>query len=1053
MKKAAVFFALFLFVLASGWSQTVRTVQNQDGGWELLVDGKQFFVKGVNWAINPPGTSFTFNLWNESDATIRKVLDTEGALMKEAGINAIKLGPEIPRKWIEYLYNRHGIYTIIHDTFSRWGASANGRWYSPTNYYVEEIRENLRNSSRDIVRKYMDASGVLMFMFGDGNGDGLYWSGEETPDILAKYGVDPRFRKARALFSLLEEVFQSAKELDPYHPVGFVTNDLGWVDLIAEECPSMDFLGVNINRGMQAGPDFWRDARQKINKPVVFASIGCDAWNAKSASEDQYHQAQWITSQWKDIYQNAYGNGRANALGGCVNEWTDNWYKSDYESAVGDQLSVHNTNPTLTDEGYWYDFTWGQPNMTPEWNGITSQGTRAYHLMFTEKVPRAAYYALQHIWSVDPWKVPENSGDASGEPVSGDENIQAVRINALDAHFSSLDLNFALSRGADAREWFPNWKISNQVTVTGMQSGNDIQKTIQQEGESIFSAFKDNQWGASLKTTFWGIAEQKVPSGHKLEGAVTLWMRHDAVIGKPITSIIYRTQEMGLAERPIDIYQAWFSWQGAGAEINARYHYGKGGWMGEGDYFNFNTECYDLFNNDIWDIKAPMSVEGRYNFGLKGRQGLAVIAGPRIYSGAKPMIIGKWYQEFAPKDHTFAFSALAGQEFSSLNDELGEYGEPGLYEEPNTLASLWFSWTPWLGFGPSFKAEAGVMTTNPRKIGDDYFLTVDAAGNPEKSGTINFTDTLAAKAGFSYTPISYFSVQAEVVHAGLVADTNYVPALMSTVFADIGQGNRFEVKGGITGAYGNFNLALNTLYRKPYQGAITDPFMPKEVKIANPFSVGSNRESFSVEAIFSFDLEPSTWIWEWNNWDTEAAKLATSLRGRYYFFEGASDPGYYKGADGKRRYLDIGYPETNGNYELGWMIFYNPSADLRIGNSLNFTRGFPFNGVSQDAIDENRTSISGWSETLKIRYKQLVVGGMMAFDLWGPVSSDRENNRTYPLRWSFDLAWGLTSKPSLMDSSSRVGVAWNGVIRDRYSTNAELGRDSQELVLFFDYTF
>ena len=110
MRRSSIFFVLILLFSANLHAQTVKVTQNNSGGWELLVDNKQFFVKGVIWSVNPPGTSHNFSLWNESDAAIRKVIDVEGELMKEAGINAIRVGGDIPRKWVEYMYNKHGIY-------------------------------------------------------------------------------------------------------------------------------------------------------------------------------------------------------------------------------------------------------------------------------------------------------------------------------------------------------------------------------------------------------------------------------------------------------------------------------------------------------------------------------------------------------------------------------------------------------------------------------------------------------------------------------------------------------------------------------------------------------------------------------------------------------------------------------------------------------------------------------------------------------------------------------------------------------------------------------
>ena len=1111
MKKLTVFCILFFVVLALGWSQTVKMQKDRSGGWEMIVDGRPFYVKGVSWAVNPPGTSHTFSLWNESDATIRRVLDKDGELMQQAGINAIRVDSSIPKKWVEYIFNKYGIYTIIGDNLDRWGSSAKGRYYFPTNYYIPGIREKISTRVRKFVNTYKDTSGVLMYLLGDGNGDGLYWAGEDTQEIINTYGIDPRYRKANALFSLVEEIIAENKQEDPYHPFGFLTNDLGWIEIINDKIPSMDFLACNMNRGMESGTAFWRDGREKIDRPLLIGSIGCDAWNAKTKQEDQYTQALWISTQWKDMYANAYGKGYANSIGGIVNEWTDQWYKFDYDQVLGDQIYEHTTIPRWADPGFWYDYTDGEENVTAEWMGITSQGPAKYRTWFRQKHPRAAYYALQHIWSLNPWELSGTSAlpaaaSSGDQPPARQTAARPAPTKSMDEHFADLNLGLSLTRGLqDSKENIPSWGITNKVSVVGRVTGDDIITTLKEDRQdrkdgkpdkdgknnTIFTEFDDHQWGAMLYSTFWGSTEFGSKARHKLDGGVTLWMRHDDVIGTPLTSKIDRTAEMGLEKRPIDVYQGWVDWQGEGvksghgAEISARYHTGKGSWQGEGDFFNLNAETWDLYSRDIWDGKAPLSIEGRYNFGMRGRQGLAIIGGPRIYAGAAPQVLGKWYHELASGDHHFAYSVMAGQSFSSLDDSLGAYGEKGSYTDPNTVASVWFSWKPFPEYRPTpfLQFQAGVMTSGLQKAtyedrdgkGRPYYLDTDFDKDgklvPIEAGRIKVLDTLSAKVALNYQPISYFALQAEAIYAGLVANSNWVPMNISSIFADIGSGNRLEGKLGFTGAYNSFRFTLNALYRQPIKGPVVSEYMPSSVMQegnrevrdvngnittygSNPFSVGGNRQTLSLEAIIAFDLEPGSWLWEWNVWDTESAKFATRLRGRYNILEGRADPGYRLGADDKRRYDYTGYPETKGNYELGWMVFWNPSTDLRIGNSLDFVKGFAQNGIynGTDLNDPDRVTPHGFSDTLKIRYKRLIAGGMIAYNLWGP-SNAREFNQTYPLRWAFDLAFGLTPRPSLMSSDNRIGVRWGGVIRDRYSPNASEGRDHQELDLYFNYTF
>ena len=58
--------------------QTYRSEQ----GWKLLVDGEDFFVKGIVWGYSPRGQNYSYNLWGESDDFIRKVLDYDMGLLK-----------------------------------------------------------------------------------------------------------------------------------------------------------------------------------------------------------------------------------------------------------------------------------------------------------------------------------------------------------------------------------------------------------------------------------------------------------------------------------------------------------------------------------------------------------------------------------------------------------------------------------------------------------------------------------------------------------------------------------------------------------------------------------------------------------------------------------------------------------------------------------------------------------------------------------------------------------------------------------------------------------
>jgi hypothetical protein len=1039
MKKRFAALALLFASLASLPAQMVEVVKDANGGWRLLTDDEPLFIKGVVWSTNPPGTNFNFSLWKESDADIKTLIDRDASLMRQLGVNAVRSFNDIPPRWVEYLYERYGIYTIINDLFGRYGVTVNGRAYPATDYAVPEVRALVLADARATIEKYKDVRGVLMYLFGNENNYGLAWGAGSTIHDLDYGGSNVTERKARALYTAFEEAMKQAKEIDPNHPVGIVNGDVGYLNIITEVCVSMDVIGLNMYRGERAGADFYQRIKTQLDKPIVYAEIGADAWNAKLNREDQYSQARYVSSQWQEIYENSYGRGTANALGGCVFEWTDEWWKHNPDSQEG--LEVHDTVADWSNGGFVFDYDpAGRPNMNEEWLGITSQ-SGMYVGKFTIKQPRAAFYALQHIWAFDPAKSPRGGANDA----------------AFKALFDSLDLGLATARGIESSQETnvnPKWKVSNSFSFEGVQAGHKVRNAFIL-GDGL-TAFSHNDYGAELNTTFWGKTNETMLGS--LEAGATVTFRSDMSFGEPYVSVInpskattaphYAIELSGGTPATADdlnlyaqarLYSAFFDWRlDNGTQVKGFYHSGHADWEGEGDFFAFVPEAYDFDSYDRWTSLAPIGVEGRYRFGLRQNEGLTVLAGPAIYNGAAPQIVGKWFQTIGP----FSFSALMSQPIGYTNPK--DALRAGLVDEPEGKASLWVSWAPQMAPGTSLKVDFGVLESNWQKLGDTYIT------NERKRGTIGFADTLSFKGRVAYSPLSYFAATLEGVYAGLVADTNGGMARMGNLLSDIGTGNRYEVKLGLAGFYGNFNLQLNALYRTPIIGPTTS-----DVSLAqsNPFMVHANREALKLEAVFAYDQEPGSWIWNWNNDDREGAPFASNIVFDYSLFEGATDTYGYTADDANYYgylYFVRGLPRATGLYSLSLRTVFNPLASLRIINTFGATRGQALG----DNTGKNSSLMTGFQDVLKVRYKRLVAGAGVYVNMWGPESWHVDQNFTYPLRWSAELAWSFRHTPSLLDSSDRVGFRWNGVIRDQYSPGAlEYGKDSHELELFFNVGF
>ena len=71
---------------------------------KLKVNGKDFMVNGMNWDYYPIGTNYSYSLWNQSDDFIKIALESEMGLLKNMGVNTIRVYSGMPKKWIEYMY-------------------------------------------------------------------------------------------------------------------------------------------------------------------------------------------------------------------------------------------------------------------------------------------------------------------------------------------------------------------------------------------------------------------------------------------------------------------------------------------------------------------------------------------------------------------------------------------------------------------------------------------------------------------------------------------------------------------------------------------------------------------------------------------------------------------------------------------------------------------------------------------------------------------------------------------------------------------------------------
>ncbi len=330
-------------ILQHAWAADSIVLVQDEKGWQLQVNDEPFPMYGMVYAFTPIGENYTYNLWNEPEDFIKRMLDTDGKLLQEMGVNVIRSFAVIPPRWVTYLYETYGIYTAMNYTFGRYGISVDDKWYPRTDYSMPRTRETLIAETLKMVEDYKDVPGILLFMLGNENNYGLEWQSNEIEDLPVG---EQHQAKAEYLYSVYGEAIQEAQKHTDI-PFGIVNGDIQYLELIAKHIPHIDYLATNIYRGKRAYTEgdeystpYFSRIKEVLDKPVLYSEFGADAYNAKEEREDQFHQAEFLWHQWQELFEESYGKeGSGNSLGGLVFEWIDEWWKRGQEQ----ELDIHNT--------------------------------------------------------------------------------------------------------------------------------------------------------------------------------------------------------------------------------------------------------------------------------------------------------------------------------------------------------------------------------------------------------------------------------------------------------------------------------------------------------------------------------------------------------------------------------------------------------------------------------------------------------------------------------------------------------------------------------------
>ncbi|MGZ5221754.1 MAG: hypothetical protein ACXWC7_16820, partial [Chitinophagaceae bacterium] len=223
MRKFVFSFVLFLLTTAISAQVNMANVKGGPDGMKLSVNGKDFFINGMNWDYFPVGTNFNYSLWKQSDDVIRAALDYEMPLLRNMGVNTIRQYTGVPARWIKYIYENYGIYTMLNHSFGRYGLTVKGKWEANTDYSNPAVKEILLKEVTDMVNQYKGTPGLLLFLLGNENNYGLFWRGAETENIPMK---DRQSTIAAShMYKLFNDAVLAMKAIDQSRPISICNGD------------------------------------------------------------------------------------------------------------------------------------------------------------------------------------------------------------------------------------------------------------------------------------------------------------------------------------------------------------------------------------------------------------------------------------------------------------------------------------------------------------------------------------------------------------------------------------------------------------------------------------------------------------------------------------------------------------------------------------------------------------------------------------------------------------------------------------------------------------
>jgi hypothetical protein len=843
---------------------------------------------------------------------------------------------------------------------------------------------------------------LLLFLLGNENNYGLFWAGAETEDFPDDKEIEKAMGelRGRPMYKLMNEAAIKMKDINSSLPIAICNGDMLFADIVAEECKDVDIYGTNMYRGRSFGDAFER-VKKELDMPIMFTEFGADAFNALSNQEDQKMQSFFMVENWKEIYQNAAGLGKAgNSIGGFTFQFSDGWWKL----GQTENLDVHDSGASWSNGGYYLDTENGSNNMNEEWFGICAKGPNNERGLYT-LYPRAAYYSLKEAHQLNPYE-------------------QGVDADFITNHFSNINLMDGVLRArGDKAAMGGNEKIklSNmRAEFTTFNTGGNL-ITTPRSVDSDASGYPDQLGFDHMQSYFIGV-----------EGNPTSNMRANInfnilgnVADNPIDEIFYENRGRPISVNTDDgnvaitdperikVYNAEFEWNAKDFDLRGFYRTGHYHWGYEGDIFGLYPEANYGPNLDIYQGEIlGFEVDGK-----RALKGLKAAFGPQLWWGANPAVLLKYNRTIGHYD----FSAIYHEDI----DDVGEAVTSIAIPQPKTRRVTLSVERDFGNFGFQLGGIWGGQPLNGREFqvaegdSENYIIYTDK---------INSDDNWGAKAKITYQngAINWYgqgAVQGLVANGG----ADQTQTFTGWKLKDNGSGNKTNFLTGFTYTTGDFEIAPNFLWQKPIVGA-----MPNDVqgpgRLRNiqddPFIVRANRETTAGELLFTYDPTPGTWMYDWDNDRQEDAKFAFNLGFVYRHHPTTQDAAIGFLADR----TTFAFPNSTPAKDL-WET--HSRIVSKVNPDLGLIANFYFGNAQSNGSDER--TIERFGGDIRMIYKKFKLTHTFKINDWGPFDYHRDFNLTYPVQLMLDLSTSVGKPDWFVLPDTKIGIRGTWRTMDQYS--------------------